>query len=163
MTSTFSPKAAVAARVAGFLALLAASAALLVLFAAAAHAALGTSSSSAKHAVVMHRAPGAAPHLRHQHSGLRRDGGRHGRPDHQLRAHRAADYRSGQQCPAHSSSRTELAALRWNHKTAGAARAVRHVVREHAECRRAGTGSAQGVQGARHTHVRSHPELVWQI
>lgn len=99
MTSTFSPKAAVAARVAGFLALLAAGAALLVLFAAAAHAALGTSSSNAKHAVVMHRAPGAAPHLRHQHSGLRRDGGRHGRPDHQLR-HRAADYRSGQQRPA---------------------------------------------------------------
>ncbi|MGO9156930.1 hypothetical protein [Mycobacterium sp.] len=163
MTSTFSPKAAVAARVAGFLALLAAGAALLVLFAAAAHAALGTSSPNAKHAVVLHRAPGAAPHLRHQHSGLRRDGGRHGRPDHQLRARRAADCRSGQQRPAHSNSRTELASLRFNHKTAGAAPAVRHLVRQHAECRRAGTGSALRVQGARYTHVRSNPELVWQL
>ncbi len=89
MTSTFSPKAAAAARVAGLLALLAAGAALLVLFAAAAHAALGTSSADAKHDVVMHRAPGAAPHLRQQHSGLHRDGSRHGRPDHQLRAHRS--------------------------------------------------------------------------
>jgi hypothetical protein len=140
MTSTPSAKTATAARVAGFLALLAAGAALLVLFAAAAHAALGTSSHNAQHAVGMHR-PGAAPHLRQQHSGPRKDGGRHGRPDHQLRAHRAADGRSGEMRPAHSSSRTELATLRGNHKTAGTAR----------------------VQGARYTHVRSNPELVWQL
>ena len=144
MTSTFSAKAAVAARVAGFLALLAAGAALLVLFAAAAHAALGTSSSNAKHAVGMHR-PGAAPHLRHQHSGLRKDGGRHGRPDHQLRAHRAADGRSGQMRPAHSSSR---------HRAGP---------RTPRECRRAGTGSASACKALVYTHVRSHPELVWQI
>ena len=130
MTSTPSAKTATAARVAGFLAL----------FAAAAHAALGTSSHNAQHAVGMHR-PGAAPHLRQQHSGLRKDGGRHGRPDHQLRAHRAADGRSGEMRPAHSSSRTELATLRGNHKTAGTAR----------------------VQGARYTHVRSNPEFVWQL
>jgi hypothetical protein len=47
----------------------------------------------------MHR-HGAAPRLRQQHSGLRKDGGRQGRPDHQLRAHRAADGRSGQMRPA---------------------------------------------------------------
>jgi hypothetical protein len=58
-------------------ALLAAGAALSVLFAAAAHAALGASSHNAQHAVGMHR-PGAAPHLRQQRSGLRKDGGRHG-------------------------------------------------------------------------------------
>jgi hypothetical protein len=139
MTSIPSAKTATAARVAGFLALLAAGAALLVLFAAAAHA-LGNSSHNAEHTVGMHR-PGAAPHLRQQHSGLRKDGGRHGRPDHQLRAHRAADGRSGEMRPAHSSSLTGLATLRGNHKTAGTAR----------------------VQGARYTHVRSNPELVWQL
>jgi len=121
MTSTPSAKTATAARVTGFLALLAAGAALLVLFAAAAHAALGNSSHNAEHAFGMHR-PGAAPHLRQQHSGLRKDGGRHGRPDHQLRTHRAADGRSGQMRPAHSSSRTELATLRGNDETAGTAR-----------------------------------------
>ena len=139
MTSILSAKTGTAARVAGFLALLAAGAALLVLFAAAAHA-LGNSSHNAERTVGMHR-PGAAPHLRQQHSGLRKGGGRHGGPDHELPAHRAADGRSGEMRPAHSSSRTELATLRGNHKTAGTAR----------------------VQGARYTHVRSNPELVWQL
>jgi hypothetical protein len=139
MTSTPNAKTATAARVAGFLALLAAGAALLVLFAAAAHA-LGTSSHNAEHAVKMHR-PDTAPHLRQQHSGLRKDGGRQGRPDHQLRAHRAADGRTGEMRPAHRGSRTELATLRGNHKTAGTA------------C----------VQGARYTHVRSNPALAWQL
>ena len=121
MTSTPSAKTATAARVAGFLALLAAGVALLVLCAAAAHAALGNSSHNAEHAVGMHR-PGAAPHLRQQHSGLHKDGGRHGRPDHRSRAHQAADGRSGQMRPAHGGSRTELATPRGNHKTAGTAR-----------------------------------------
>lgn len=163
MTSTFSPKAAAAARVGGFLVLLAAVAALLVLFAAAAHAALRISSPNANHAVVMHRAPGAARHLRHQHLGLRRDGGRHGRPRHQLRDHRAADVRSGQKRPAHSSSRTDLASLRWNHNTVGATRAVRHLIGPRVEFRLAGTGSVQRVRAARHTRLRSHPEPVWQL
>jgi hypothetical protein len=141
MTSTPNAKTATAARVAGFLALFAAGAALLVLFAAAAHAALGTSAHNAEHAVGIHR-PGAAPHLRQQHSGLHKDGGRHGRPDHRSRVHQAAaDGRSGQLRPAHSSPRTELATLRWNHKCAGTAR----------------------VQGARHGHVRSNPDRVWML
>jgi hypothetical protein len=55
MTSTPSAKTATAARVTGFLALLAAGAALLVLFAAAAHPALGNSSHNAEHAIGMHR------------------------------------------------------------------------------------------------------------
>jgi hypothetical protein len=139
MTSTPNAKAATAARVAGFLALLAAGAALLVLFAAAAHA-LGSSSPKPEHAVGMHR-PGAAPHSRHQYSGLRKDGTRGGRPDHHSRAHRAADGRSGQTRPAHGNSRTELATARSNHKTAGAVR----------------------VQGARHTDVQGNPERVWQL
>jgi hypothetical protein len=109
MTSTPSTKTATAARVTGFLALLAAGAALLVLFAAAARAALGNSSHHAEHAVGMHR-PGAAPHLRQQHSGLRKDGGRHGRPDHQLRP-------TGRQmaAPANCGPRTAAREASWQH------------------------------------------------
>jgi hypothetical protein len=117
MTSTPNAKTATAARVAGFLALFAAGTALLVLFAAAAHAALGASSRNAEHAVAMHR-PGAAPHLRHQHSGLHKDGGRHSRPDHQVHAHQVVVFRSHEVRPAHSGLRAQLVSLRSDHKTA---------------------------------------------
>jgi hypothetical protein len=136
MTSTPHAKTATAARVAGFLALLAAGAALLVLFAAAAHAALGASSHTAEHAAAMHR-PGAAPHLRQQHSGLRNEG----RPGHQARAHRATDARSSQIRPARSSARVQLATLRHGHKCAGTAR----------------------VQAARHGQVRAVSDLFWML
>lgn len=136
MTSTPNAKTATAARVAGFLALFAAGTALLVLFAAAAHAALGASSHNAEHPVAMHR-PGAAPHLRHQYSGLHKDGGRHSRPDHQVHAHQVAAFRSHEARPAHSGPRAQLVWLRSDHKAALPARA----------------------QGARH----AHSELGWLL
>jgi hypothetical protein len=110
---------------------------LLVLFAAAANA-LSASSPEAHHGTGMHRA-GAVPHVRHQHSGLRNDGGRHGRPDHQFRAPRGTDSRSGQQRPAHNSSWAYLASLRWNHKT------------------------VQRVQGVHHAHAQGHAQLGWLL
>jgi len=164
MTSTSTAKVAAAARVAGFLILLlAAVAASLVVFVAVSHAALGSSSPSAKHVVGMHRDPtAAAPHAHRQHSGLRRDGRRFGRSDHQLRAHRAAYRRLGKMRPLHSGSRTT--ALGRHQASACAARAVRHLVRHHADqCRRAGAGSVQRAQGARHTHVRNHLGPAWQL
>jgi hypothetical protein len=121
MTSTPDEKTATAARVAGFLALFAAGAALLVLFAAAAHAALATSSYNAEHTVAMHR-PGAAPHLRHPHSGLHKDGGRDCRPGHQVHAHQVAAFRSHER-PAHGGPGAQLVSLRSDHKTARPARA----------------------------------------
>ena len=151
MTSTPNAKAATAVRVAGFLALLTAGAALLVLFAAAAHAALGTSSPKAEHAVNMHR-PGAAPHLRHQHSGLRKDAAR---PGHQVRAHLTASGRSGQMRPAHSGSHAELVSLKSNHKTAAVVRAARH---GHTE-----TASVHQAQFVLHIHGRSNSEHIWQL
>ncbi len=139
MTSTPNARTASAARVAGFLALLAAGAALLVLFAAAAHAALSAAPQTAEHAAGMHR-PGAAPHLRQQRSGLHKGAARHGRPGHQASAHAAADFRSTEMRPAHA-PQTQLAAVRWNHKCAGAAR----------------------VRAARHGHAQSNPDHVWWL
>jgi hypothetical protein len=138
MTSTPNAQTATAVRVAGLLALLAGVAALLVLCAAAAHAALSASAPEADHVVGMHRA-GAAPHLRHQLSGLRKDSSKHGRPDHQVHAHETADCRSAQQRPAHSGSRTYLASLRWNHK------------------------AVQRVQGVHHAHAQSHAAPGWLL
>ena len=138
MTSTPNAKAATTARVAGFVALFAASAALLVLSAAVAHAALSAPSAQA-HAAGMHR-PGAAPHVRHQHSGLRADGGRHGRPAHQLRVHRA-DCRSTEHRPTHRSFRTYLAALRRTHKAV----------------------AGQRVQGVHHAHAHRPQDLGWVL
>ena len=130
-------KRASAASIAGFLALLAGVAALLVLFAAAAHAAFA-SAPETDHVIGMHRA-GVAPHIRHQHSGLRNDGGRHGQPIHQLRTHRATDCRSGQQRPSHSSARTYLASMRWTHKT------------------------VQRVEGVHHAHAQGQAQLGWLL
>ena len=138
MTSTPNAQTATSVRVAGLLALLAGVAALVVLCAAAAHAALSDSSPTTDHVVGMHRA-GAAPHIRHQHSGLRKDDGRQGRPTHELRAQGATECRSGQQRPAHTSSRTYLAAMRWTHKT------------------------AQRVQGVHHAHAEGHADLGWLL
>jgi hypothetical protein len=135
MTSTPHAKAGTPARVAGFLALLAGGAVLLVLFAAAACAALSASSPQA-HAAGMHR-PGAAPHVRHQQSGLRTDAGR---PGHQLRTQRA-DCRSADQRPAHRASRTHLAALRRTHKAA----------------------ASQRVQGVHHAHTQSPQDPGWVL
>jgi hypothetical protein len=137
MTST-NARTATSVRVAGLLALLAGVAALLLLCAAAAHAALSDSSPKSDHVVGMHRA-GVAPHVRHQHSGLRKDAGRQGRPAHELHAQGAKDCRSGQQRPAHSSSQTYLAAMRWTHKT------------------------VQRVQGVHHAHAQGHADLGWLL
>ena len=133
MTSTPSAKTATAARVAGFLALLAAGTALLVLFAAAAHAAPvipRTTPSTPSGCTARRRAPPAPATL------WPAQGRWPPRPARSpVHAHQAADPLPEAR-PAHSGSRAELAGCGRNHKAALPARA----------------------QGARYAHSRSNPD-----
>ncbi|BBZ37527.1 hypothetical protein [Mycobacterium conspicuum] len=132
MPRTANAKTAFMTRVVGFLAVVAGllvAAALLVLFAAAAHAALASSPGTDR-AVGMHR-PGAAPHVRHAHSGLRKDGGRHRRPAHQSR--QASGCRPCQHRPPHGSARTYLASMGWTHKTVHRVQGGHHHAQGHAQ------------------------------
>ena len=123
MTSTPNAKTATAARVAGFLALFAAGAALLVLFAAAAHAALGASSAQAD------TPSGCTAPAPRRTSATSTPACARTLADTAGPITSCAPTGRGlplrpKSDPAHSSSRTYLATLRWNHKTAAAGRKV---------------------------------------